>query len=238
MIGGDFAPNDFALFGFLLTDPTDFIYDIIMGVLSFYFSFQIKNLKHKNKFTLAWYRFFLIFALATFFSAFGHLFYNYYKYYGKLVGWLLIPLSIYWIEIAMIQAHWKQKVIDRAKKLYGMKLLLVYLVFMVVWVSVDVLNKPELLFLPIAINSILGLLIGVGVFSYQFKKKISASFATIFFGIAVIFPSAFIFIFKINLHQWFSKNDFSHLLMIAGIIFFYFGVKKILKEDHGFLNPN
>mgnify|MGYP000501212284 CR=1 FL=1 len=174
-------------------------------------------------------------AYDTFDEQFGHLFYNYYFYFGKLIGWILIPFSIFWIEVAMIEAHWNQKTITRAKKLYRMKLLLVYLVFMSIWVSVDVLNKPHLLFLPIAINSILGLLIGVGVFSYQFKKKISASFATIFFGIAIIFPSAFIFIFKINIHQWFSKNDFSHILMIIGIIFFYLGVKKILKEDHGFL---
>ncbi len=235
MIGGDFLPNDFILFGLTLTDPTDFIYDIIMGLLSLYFAFKIKSLSDNNKFSIAWHRFFFVFGWAALFAAFGHLFYNYYFYFGKLIGWILIPFSIFWIEVAMIEAHWNQKTITRAKKLYRMKLLLVYLVFMSIWVSVDVLNKPHLLFLPIAINSILGLLIGVGVFSYQFKKKISASFATIFFGIAIIFPSAFIFIFKINIHQWFSKNDFSHILMIIGIIFFYLGVKKILKEDHGFL---
>ena len=146
-----------------------------------------------------------------------------------------MPLAIYWIEIAMLEAHWSSRLIEKGKRLYKMKLLLVYLVFVVIWTSIDVLAKPSLLFLPIAINSILGLLIGVGIFSYQFKNKISASFASIFVGIAVIFPSAFIFIFKINLHQWFSKNDFSHILMIIGLIFFYRGVSKILKEDLAFL---
>ena len=238
MIGEEFPPNDFSLFGLSLTDPTDFVYDIIMALLSLYFAYKIRPLKRDNKFSLAWYRFFFIFGIAAAIGAFGHLFYHYYHYYGKVVGWILVPLAIFWIETAMIEAHWNQNVIKRARRLYKMKLLLVYLVFMVVWVSVDVFAKPALLFLPIAINSILGLIIGVGVFSYQFRKKVSTSFATIFFGIAVIFPSAFIFLFKINLHQWFSKNDFSHILMIAGIIFFYVGVKKILREDHGFLNPN
>ena len=235
MIGIDLPPNDFVLFGLNLTDPTDFVYDIIMGVLGLFFAYKLQAIKGNNKFSLAWFRFFLVYGLATFFSAFGHLFYNYYYYYGKLLGWLLVPLAIYWIEIAMLEVHWSSRLIEKGKRLYKMKLLLVYLVFVVIWTSIDVLEKPSLLFLPIAINSILGLLIGVGIFSYQFKNKISASFASIFIGIAVIFPSAFIFIFKINLHQWFSKNDFSHILMIIGLIFFYRGVSKILKEDLAFL---
>ena len=235
MIGVDLPPNDFVLFGFDLTDPTDFVYDLIMGILGLFFAYKLRALKNNNKFSLAWFRFFLVYGLATFFSAFGHLFYNYYQYYGKLLGWLLVPFAIYWIEIAMLEAHWNSRLIQKGKRLYKMKLLLVYLVFVVIWTSVDALAKPSLLFLPIAINSILGLLIGVGIFSYQFKNKLSASFASIFIGIAVIFPSAFVFIFKINLHQWFSKNDFSHLLMIVGLIFFYKGVSKILKEDLAFL---
>lgn len=234
-IGVDLDRNDFALFGLDLTDPTDFVYDIIMGFISLYFAYKLRGFQGDNKFSLAWFRFFLFFGLATFFSAFGHLFYNYYQYFGKLIGWLLVPLAIYWIEMAMLQAHWSKKVIKKGETLYGMKLGLVYSVFMIIWLLVDVRANPSLLFLPIALNSILGLLIGVGMFSYQFRKKISSSFSAIYFGILVIFPSTFIFIFKINVHQWFSKNDFSHLLMIAGIIFFYQGVKKILKEDHGFL---
>ncbi len=235
MIGVDLPPNDFVLLGLRLTDPTDFLYDLIMGALGLFFAYKLRELKNNNKFAFAWFRFFLIYGLATFFSAFGHLFYNYYHYYGKLLGWLLVPLAIYWIEIAMIEAHWSIRLIQKGKRLYRMKLLLVYLVFVVIWMTVDVLAKPALLFLPIAINSILGLLIGVGIFSYQFKNKVSASFASIFVGIAIIFPSAFIFIFKINLHQWFSKNDFSHLLMIGGLIFFYKGVSRLLKEDLDFL---
>jgi hypothetical protein len=31
---------------------------------------------------------------------------------------------------------------------------------------------------------------------------------------------------KINLHQWFDKNDLSHILMMIGITYFYLGVKR------------
>ena len=34
-------------------------------------------------------------------------------------------------------------------------------------------------------------------------------------------PSAFVFLFKLNLHKWLNKDDLSHLLILTGIIFFY-----------------
>jgi hypothetical protein len=42
-------------------------------------------------------------------------------------------------------------------------------------------------------------------------------------------PASAIFLMKINLHQWFDKNDLSHVLMSAGIIYFYIGIAKISK---------
>jgi hypothetical protein len=39
-------------------------------------------------------------------------------------------------------------------------------------------------------------------------------------------PSAVFFFFKINLHPWFDKNDFSHVLFAIGISFFYRGIVK------------
>ena len=115
MIGVDLPPNDFVLFGFDLTDPTDFVYDLIMGILGLFFAYKLRALKNNNKFSLAWFRFFLVYGLATFFSSFGHLFYNYYQYYGKLLGWLLVPFAIYWIEIAMLEAHWNSRLIQKGK---------------------------------------------------------------------------------------------------------------------------
>ena len=48
MIGEDFPPNDFELFGLNLTDPTDFIYDILMAIMSFYFGYKLKGIGAKT----------------------------------------------------------------------------------------------------------------------------------------------------------------------------------------------
>lgn len=227
MIGKDFLPNDFLLFGLDLTDPTDFIYDMILGIFALYFASRISKFSIMNDFFSNWKKFFFFFGIATLLSALGHLFYNYFHYYGKLPGWVVIPVAIYWIELAMLSAHNNPKIVKKAKLISLVKLIGVYVVGFVVWLNINPLEKPQLMFLPITINTILGLITAVGFYSYKFSKEITSNFKYIGYGILVIFPSAFIFILKINLHQWFSKNDFSHILMVFGIAFFFFGVNKI-----------
>ena len=116
------------------------------------------------------------------------------------------------------------------KTLLLVKLFVTYLVCFLIWLNINPLEKPQLLFLPIAIDTILGLLFAVGFYSFKFSKEISSNFKYILFGIIIIIPSAFIFILKINLHQWFSKNDFSHVLMVFAISFFFYGVNRLQKE--------
>ena len=230
MIGKDFLPNDFLLFGLDLTDPTDFIYDVVLGILAFYYAYKISRFSVSTDFFKYWKSFFFYFGLATFLSAFGHLFYNYFYYFGKLPGWLFIPISTYWIERAMLSPHKNNKLVEKLKKLFLFKLITIYIVCFVVWLNIDPLEKPHLLFLPIAIDTVLGLILIAGYFCFKFSKEISSNFKYILFGILVILPSVPVFMLKINLHQWFSKNDFSHILMLFGITFFYFGVKKIQNE--------
>lgn len=235
MIGKDFPPNDFLLFGFDLTDPTDFIFDMILGVLALFYYYKISKFSFVNDFFTNWKKFYLYFGLATILSAFGHLLFNYFHYIGKVPGWIIIPLSTYWIEKALLSTHKNKSVIENSNKLFLVKLLLTYVTCIIVWYKIDPLEKPQLIFLPIAIDTIVGLLFAVGYYSFKFSKEISTNFKYIFYGILVIFPSAFIFIFKINLHQWFSKNDFSHLLMIFGIAFFFHGINK-LQADQSFIS--
>jgi hypothetical protein len=231
MIGKDFPPNNFFLFGLDLTDPTDFIYDVILGILALYYCYKISKFSQPNEFFSNWKNFYLYFGLATLLSAFGHLFYNYFHYLGKVPGWIVIPISTYWIGRAILSAHQNKNVIKKANFLFLMKLITTYVICLVVWLNINPLEKPQLLFLPIAIDTIVGLLVAVGFYSFKFSKEISSNFRYILLGIIIIFPSAFIFILKINLHQWFSKNDFSHVLMVFAISFFFYGVNKLQKEQ-------
>ena len=229
MIGKDFPPNNFELFGLNLTDPSDFIYNMVLATTCFLLAYKVRKLGTHTLFYKGWWLFFLYLGISTFYGGFGHVFFNYFNVYGKLLSWIFAPISIYWAEIAMISVHKNSKFVKSVKRIFLVKLILVYLAIIVIWGLVDVLQKPQIPFLPNAINSIVGLLIGVGIASIVYHKTQHKNFRYFYFGILAILPSAFIFLMKINLHKWFTKNDFSHLLMLFGIVFFYFGVEKLHK---------
>ena len=48
-------------------------------------------------------------------------------------------------------------------------------------------------------------------------------------------PSGIFITYKINIHPWFDKNDFGHLILVLTMIFFYWAIKSysdiILKEN-------
>jgi hypothetical protein len=41
----------------------------------------------------------------------------------------------------------------------------------------------------------------------------------------LMLPSGIFIAFKINLHPWFDKNDFGHLILVLSLLFFYKPIK-------------
>jgi hypothetical protein len=113
-------------------------------------------------------------------------------------------------------------------------MILVYTIFGWICLIFPIKEKPQIAFLPIALNTIFGVIISAGILSYQFSKKEQA-FKTIFLGVIIMLPSAFVFLLKINIHPWFDKNDLSHTLLTIGIVFFYFGVEKVKNKSFNFI---
>ncbi len=81
-------------------------------------------------------------------------------------------------------------------------------------------------FLPVVINTIIGVFISVA-FASSLNLKFQGSFKWFILGVVVMLPSSIIFLMKINLFRWFDKGDLSYLLMTIGITLFYLGIKKI-----------
>jgi hypothetical protein len=76
-------------------------------------------------------------------------------------------------------------------------------------------------------------LISVSIISAANLKNQKA-FKWLIFGVAVMLPSAAIFLMKINLFQWFDKGDLSHVFMTVGIGLYYVGLQKINTEGKPF----
>ncbi len=227
MIGSDFPKIEFELFGLNLLEPMAIITDTIMGGLSVYFGIKILGLSKKIVFNKYWSLFFIIFGVGSMIGGIGHTFYNQLGLFGKFPSWFSGPIAVYFAEMAMISLYPKMKIRSRLKNWFNIKLIVVYAIFFYLLFFVKNPTNPNLPFLPVAINTILGMISTVGVLGYMYTKKYSPHFKFFWLGVIIMFPSALIFLLKINVHQWFDKNDFSHVLLTIGIIYWYLGVTKL-----------
>ena len=227
MIGLDFPKIEFELFGLELLEPMAIITDTIMGGLSVYFGFKILALRKTLPFYKYWVLFFIIFGVGSILGGIGHTFYNQLGIFGKIPSWVCGPISVYFAEKAMISLHWKGETKKKLQKWFDLKVVLVYLAFFYLLFFGDKSQNANLPFLPIAINTIVGLIAAVGVLGFKYTEKLSPKFKFFWLGVMVMFPSAIVFLFKINVHQWFDKNDFSHVLISIGIVYWYLGVSKL-----------
>lgn len=231
MIGADFEKIHFVLAGFDLVEPMALILDSLLGGMSVYFGISVLRLKSRHPFYLYWAGFFIIFGLGAFYGGLAHAFYNYWGYLGKIPTWLAGPISVYFLEQAMITVHPSRKALDRLKLISFWKLIVVLVIFILILSMADLTAKPGLGFLPIAINTIVGVSAFAGLLgSYYYRKKISINYKYFTLAVLVMLPSSAVFLLKINLHPWFDKNDLSHVLLGLGIIYFFLGIKRLHKQ--------
>jgi len=230
MIGADFEKIHFVLFGLDLVEPMAFITDTILGVLSVALGLSLSKIKIDLPFRTYWIWFFIVFGIGAFLGGLGHTFFLYWGVPGKFPSWIAGPLSIYLLEQGMIAVHPNNKRLTLFKLLSFCKVVLVYIAFGLVFYLAPEDKKSTLPFLPIAINTIVGVVITAGFLGNYYSKKITIEFKYFVFGVLVLLPTAFIFLLKINLHQWFDKNDLSHILMMVGICYFYVGVKRSITK--------
>lgn len=231
MIGADFEKIQFVLFGLDLVEPMAFVTDVIMGSISIYFGVKVSRMNTAHPFYQYWMWFFLIFGIGSIAGGFGHVLYNYWGTPGKLLSWLSGPLAVYCLEQGMISVYPNHKIFSRLKFASFWKLVLVITAWILILVFADLSEKPGRGFLPIAINTILGVTATAGILGLiYFRKGLSPLYKYFYLGVLVMLPSAFVFLMKINLHQWFDKNDLSHVLLTLGITYFYFGIKRLSAE--------
>lgn len=229
MIGVDFPKIEFQFFGLELLEPMALITDGLLGSLSLYFAYKVSKISSDLPFYKYWKLFFLFFGIGILLGGIGHTFYNQLGLYGKIQGWFLAPFAIFLAEKAMISIHWEASKKNLLSKFSIAKVIIVYLIFIVLLFVSEESKLSTQPFLPIAINTIIGFIGFVGVLGFIYTEKLSVKFKYFWLGIMILMPTALIFLMKINLHQWFDKNDFSHLIFCIGITYFYLGVNGLAK---------
>ena len=207
----------FDLFGLHLLEPMALITNWIMSVFSLFAYLKLKNTAIHD--VVYWKKFFFWFAISTFFGGIGHLFFNYFDILGKFPNWITGVLAGYFAGKAII-VNLKNNALQKK-----------YELFLIVKGAILLLASiATLKFVFVALDSIITYVIFCGFIANSLYKKGILELKYMTYGVIVCLPSIFIFFFKLDYDRWLNKDDLSHLLMLACIIFFYIGAKKRLTK--------
>ena len=234
LIGEDFSKIQVDLNGLILLEPNAIISDFIMALASFFIASKLYQKRRSHGFVKYWYYFFLTFALGAILGSIGHGLFYYLGPQGKFPTWISAILSTYFIEKAMIKSYERYNKNNTLGKIAFFKMIFVFLLVITVISSAEFDRNHTIGFLPIAINTILGVFISVSIIGTANIKN-QRGFQWLFIGVLAMLPSAAIFLMKINLFQWFDKGDLSHIFMTIGVCLYYVGVKKIDAEKAPFV---
>tara|TARA_B100001287_G_scaffold276622_1_gene288240 strand:+ start:6009 stop:6728 length:720 start_codon:yes stop_codon:yes gene_type:complete len=226
LIGEDFTKIRLDLSGIVILEPNAIISDLIMGLVSFYIAKKLYSNRKSSGFVKYWYYFFLTFGCGAILGSTGHGLFHYLGAQGKFPTWISGILSTYFIEKAMIKSFERHNKNNILGKIAFFKMITVFLLVIIVISSAEFDKNHTIGFLPIAINTIIGVLISVSVISGA-NIKSQNEFKWLIYGVLAMLPSAIIFLMKINLFQWLDKGDLSHLFMTIGIYIYFVGIKKI-----------
>lgn len=204
----------FTIGGLQLQEPMALVTN---WLISFFCFFVFANTKWSTSYSSnAFKYFYLLLGISTFFGGLGHLFFHYFGIYGKFPCWITGVAASLAIGKGIL-FYWKEKPFYTNWNIF-------------IWmksISLLALGLFSEKFIFIAIDAILTYLLYSGYLSWKLWKSEKKEMRYFVYGMAVLFPSAFIFLLNINIHRYLNRDDLSHLLMLTCIIFFYFGVKKL-----------
>lgn len=227
LIGADYPKIEFELFGLQLVEPNAFIGDTIILLIALFFYSKLNRQQYHNApFLKNWKRFYLTFGISFFFGGLGHLLYNYTGVLGKTPSWLLGMVASFFIEQAMFSIYptiEKRKIL---KQISSIKLIVFILLEIIVLATFDLSKTPEKgLILP-TLCSTIGLFFCLGVLGAFYQKRIHSSFRFLWYSVFILIAASIPQSLKINFHQYFDRNDMSHVFLIIGLILYYQTIKR------------
>lgn len=226
LIGEDFPKIEFSLFGLDLVEPNALIGDTIILLIALFLARKTQKLSDGTPFFYYWKLFYLVFGISFFAGGLGHAFFNYWGVPGKYASWLLGIVSAFLIELAMISLYPKDQKRRLFNQLATLKLLLALGVELFVLFTVDLTSEPAKGLIVPTLSSVIGLGIILGGLGYYYQKKIHPSFKFLWISTLVLIPNTIIQGMKINIHPWFDRNDFSHVLLIIGCFLYMETIKR------------
>lgn len=228
LIGKDYPKIEFELFGLDLVEPNAFIGDTIIFFIALFFYNRISRQQQTNDspFLKNWKLFYLWFGVSFFCGGFGHLFYNYTGVIGKTPSWFLGLLAPYYIEQAMLSIYPDKARRTMFKQISTVKLVIFTVMELIILCVFDISDTPEKGLLVPTLSTTLGLFICLGILGIYYQRRIHPSFKYLWYAMIILILSAIPQAMKINFHQYWDRNDVSHVFLITGLILYYQAIRK------------
>lgn len=229
LIGEDYLKIEFELFGLDLVEPNAFIGDFVIFGVAIYYYLRIKKDPRLTSFLKNWKLFYLWFGISFLCGGFGHLLFNYTGVLGKAPSWFLGMLAPYFIEQAMLSIYPNENKRKLFRKISSAKLILFTILELIILSVFDISEAPEKGLLLPTLSSTIGLFICLGILGVYYQKRIHPSFRYLWYSVVVLILSAIPQILKINFHQYWDRNDMSHVFLIISLILYYQTIKQYKK---------
>lgn len=227
LIGEDFEKIEFPFLGFDFLEPNALYGDVIVGILSVYFAILCSRYYKQTNliFFKHWKHFFYVFGIGFAYGGFGHFCYNYWGIPGKIPAWYVGGIiSPIFIEFAMASLLRKETYKKLMRFFIGKTLFLCVLqAFLIAFVDLE--KEPGIGLIGSILAALTAFPFVLGVLGARFSKSITPSFKFLWLSLIVFAPSLLFQAMKINFHQWFDRNDVSHVLMFVNILFYFVAVK-------------
>ena len=225
LIGKDFDKIETTIYGYKFLEINAFYGDTLILIVALFLAFKVSKLGKSEPFFNNWKWFFIIFGVGFFLGGLGHFMFNYWGLPGKYASWYLGIFAVYFLERAVISIYKNETWKRRFSSFFIIKLVFALLGATCVFVFVDISQDPQKGLIVPTINTIIGLGLVVGTVGYYYQKTISSSFKYLWISALVLIPTAVIQSKKINIHQWFDRNDVSHILLIVSLFLYYKAIK-------------
>ena len=234
LVGQDFEPVKFKLFGIDLIEPNALIGDTFIALVSFFLAFKtIQLIKQSNghkAFFSYWKFFFVIFGFSFIAGGLGHSCYNFWGPPGKYFGWLASIVGVYLIEQAMLSLYSKEKSKRLFQKLSKLKLVIALVAEVLVFVLADLYADPQKGLAVPSITSTVGFISCLLILGWHYQKTITDGFKWFWISVLTIVPTAVFQGMKISIHPLFDRNDMSHILLIVSLVLYWAGISAFNKH--------
>lgn len=204
----------FSFAGLTLQEPMALITNWLIALFCFYVVFRIRWSESYSSQTFR--KFYLVLGTSMIFGGLGHVLFDYFGFWGKYPSWILGTLSGFYLGKGVLH-YWK----DHKSYHFFNYLLIIKSIILLV------LTLVTFKFIYLTIDITLTYLLYSGYMALSLWKKDKNEMKYFVYGVIILFPSLFIYLFKVDLHRFLNREDLSHVFMLACIVFFYFGVKKI-----------